>query len=193
MAHLPIFAKEFECHLFSYNTKTGSIADLASQFASFIKNNSSPSDEIYFLCHSLGSIITLKSFEVLSDRKIIRAVFLGPPLQGSTVAQKLQVFKFFKWYFGEPFLELAKRSPLKINLNQEFLPQIGVIAGVLSKRFSFSPWFSKPNDFLVAVDETKADGIHSHLEVRCHHTVMMYAPKIIKESFYFLRHGRFTS
>jgi hypothetical protein len=193
MIHLALFARDFNVFNFSYQTRQGSIESHAAALVSYIKQRATTDDEIYFISHSLGSLVIGHALPELVDFNLQRAVFLGPPLKGSIVAQKLLQVPFIRRYFGEPFAQLAARQPLDIAPAVQERILIGVIAGVLSKRWSLSPWFSEPNDFLVAVDETKVDGIQSHLELHCPHAVLMYAPHVLRATFNYLRHGRFNT
>jgi triacylglycerol lipase len=193
MAHLSLFAKDFKVLNFSYKSSRGTIEEHAVRFAQFIEKNCDSRAELYFIGHSLGCLITLRALELLPTHNTIRAVFLGPPLKGSHVAKIFSSYYLPRAYFGEPLIELSKQNPFEISKNLQDRLKIGVIAGILSNKSSLSPWFTKPNDFLVAVDETRVDGIDSHIELHCPHAVMMYAPKIIRATFNYLRHGRFNT
>ncbi len=193
MIHLGLIARDFTVFNFSYQTRQGSIESHAAALVSYITQIASTDDEIYFISHSLGCVIISHALPLLDDYNIKRAVFLGPPLRGSTVAAKLSSVSFIRRYFGRPFEQLAARQPVTLTGPIQDRISIGVIAGVLSKRWSLSPWFSEPNDFLVAVDETKVDGIQSHLELHCPHAVLMYAPHVLRATFNYLRHGRFNT
>ncbi len=191
MAHLSMIARRqgYDAFNFEYRSRSGPISKHAADFLQFLNAHVSPSTPLYFVTHSLGSII-LRELVARHPTSFNykRAVMLGPPNQGSQSARILKSLPGLRWYFGEPFRELAGNAFATPIENLE----IGIIAGVLSHTRAVSLWYSEPNDGLVSVTETRLEGSRDHRIIRCPHAVLMYSPKVLKETFYFLKHGTVT-
>lgn len=193
MRHIAPFARKrgYRVLSYSYKARQYSIRDHARALHRFLEAHHCEDDNLYFIGHSLGSIIVRFYIDMIEDqRKLtrIRMVMLGPPNHGSLVAKKLLPYRFVRERFGAPFDELAEGSfpPLKSG------PTIGIIAGVLSNTFAIHPWYREPNDMLVSLSETKLEGSADHRIIRCPHALLMYAPSAIRQTFYFFEHGTFS-
>ncbi len=192
MAHIGYLAdrKGYQTFNFEYHSRSGSIRSHADTLKTFLDERVAPDSALHFITHSLGSIILRELAHLYPNAfNFRRAVMLGPPNSGSEAARFLQNVPGLQRYFGEPFRELTGSSFAPLSP----LLETGVIAGVLSRHRAIMPWYKEPNDGLVSVSETRLEGSRDHRIVWCPHAVLMYSPAVLKETFYFLDHGTFST
>lgn len=146
-----------------------------------------------FVTHSMGGILVRYYHKMHRPPFTGRTVMLGPPNNGSEVADLLKDLKIFKWYFGpaggELVTDVANSTPINIGpLNFE----AGIIAGTQHLfHLYFGQKLPKPNDGLVTVESTKVDGMSDHICMSVDHSMMVMYPKVIDQALCFLKTGQF--
>jgi hypothetical protein len=146
---------------------------------------------INFVTHSLGGILVrqyLSNHEILELRRV---VMLGPPNQGSEVAD---------WVESKELLEvLAPQAVAQLSKGEESVPlklgpvdfELGVIAGTVNRRAALPGIPLLPSDGTVTVAETQIDGMTDFVMIPTSHSFMMWNSAVIYQVGYFLRHGAF--
>lgn len=149
--------------------------------------------KLHFVAHSLGSIV-LRRYRALYDPPLPgRTVMLGPPNNGSEVADFFKSWDVFRWCFGPAGQSLGttpEDMPVMLGpLNFE----TGVIAGEWHwMHFMTGPFMMKPNDGLVTVESTKIDGMKDHIVMPIDHSGMVFSTDVMKQAVHFLRTGAFV-
>jgi hypothetical protein len=154
-----------------------------------------PADtEISFVAHSLGNIVirhTIGRWQRNGDpQKILprlkRFVMLGPPNQGSMLAEKLARLKLFEVITGTSGLQLGKAwDQLQAQLAIPPFPFL-IIVGTLDDKPIGNPLLNGPNDGVVTKDEAMLQGATQIEEYSQLHSFLMNDPEIMKSTWQFL-------
>ena len=151
---------------------------------------SSP-DRVHFVTHSLGGILVRHYLGTHAMTNLGRVVMLGPPNQGSEVADALKSWGFYRLLVGPSGLQLGTGAG---DLPRRLGParfDVGVIAGDRS----FNPFFSRllpgPDDGKVSVTSARLDGMKDFLVVHHSHTWLPWRRPVIRQVLAFLEIGMF--
>lgn len=157
---------------------------------------------IHLVGHSLGNIVfrhyladtTDPETGVQGDPRIGRIVMIGPPNQGSKMAQWLKHSFLFNSISGASGVQLSKcwekLEPKLATPKQEF----GIIAGGQANEKKLSNVMLKgPDDFTVSKSETRLVGAKDFLVRPLFHSTMMNRPEVLEATVRFLKHGYFVS
>ena len=175
----------FRVRRFRYSSTAGDLQAHATQLQEFVVQSSS--DQLHFLSHSLGGLVTLK---MLSECKTLppgRLVLLGSPLDGSVVARRSSRIP------GAGKLLGKVRATLERGYKQ--LPddrETGMIAG--SRGFGLGMLVGgarKQSDGTVAINETMAEGLKDHFVLPVTHTGMLFSKEVARQAAAFFRNGSF--
>ena len=148
---------------------------------------------IHFVAHSMGGLLTRVYLARYRPSRLGRVVMLGPPNQGSEIADLLKNLKLYRAYFGPAGQQLttARHQAQKARLPLVDYP-VGVIAGNRSVYPVASTFvLPRPNDGRVSVENTKLDGMADHLVIAASHPRLTRSPIAIRQTIAFLRDGRF--
>lgn len=145
--------------------------------------------EIHFVTHSLGGILLRQYLAHKPITNMGRVVMLGPPNQGSQLADVI----------GDNTLLNALQPPAAQQLGTTALAsklgavefELGVIAGDANYRPFISAALDESNDGTVLVSETRVDGMSDFIVLPVTHTLMMWQQSVIAQAEYFLVNGRF--
>ena len=147
----------FEPRRFRYRTTRATLDEHARALRRFI--GPAADAPLHFVAHSMGGLVTLRLFAADAGLPAGRAVLLGSPLAGSSVARKAARIPGGRHLLG------AARSTLESGFPH--LPagrEIGMIAG--SKPLGLG-WLvggtGGPGDGTVTIVETRAAGLREHL------------------------------
>ncbi len=152
------------------------------------------SRRIHFVTHSMGGIL-LRYY--LSIRKIAglgHSVMLSPPNHGSEIVDLLGENILFRWLNGPAALELGTdRNSLPLRLGGADY-SVGVITGNHPAFYDgyFAEVIPGPDDGKVSVESAKLQGMADFLVVPSDHTFIMDDAEVIRQTIYFLEHGRFA-
>ena len=138
-------------------------------------------DCVHLLGHSLGGVIARMLVHEDYFNNHTKIIALGAPNRGSSLALWLQKYKFFRWYFGPAFLELAYHSNFIKKL--PLLPKnYYLITGRKSSISPFGWWFNEPSDGTVAISESLLDTLDkkNYFEFNVSHTSMLFSKKIVQ-------------
>jgi len=176
-----------------YPSRSNTIENLASfvyqQILDDARFNKQP---LHFVTHSMGGLVVRALLNKHPLETVQRIVMLGPPNQGSEVADLIHPYQPFKAFYGPALSELttmrAKQNPFATIPSQ---CELGVIAG----SFNIDPicYFILPkgHDGKVTIKSTQLSGMKDHLILPSGHSFMMYNPKVLEQISYFLAHGHF--
>lgn len=146
---------------------------------------------IHFVTHSLGGILVRQYLARHAIEGLRRVVMLGPPNQGSQVADYVHSLDLLRPVTPQAVEQLGtgeKSVPLQLGpVNFE----LGVIAGTAAQGGMFPAQPEGASDGTVAVVETVVPGMLDFLEMPVGHTFMMWNEAVLEQVIHFLRYGAF--
>jgi len=176
----------FAVRRFSYPSWRGGLADNVRLLSNFV--NETPGNVIHLVAHSLGGLVALKMLAQEHDARIRRVVLMGTPYAGCHCGFTLAatpvlaglVGRTFKDWFSLP----RPASPPAV--------EIGVIAGTRPVGLGrLIPGLARPNDGLVAVDETRIAAARDSIALNVSHSGMLVSRACAGQIANFLRTGSF--
>lgn len=149
------------------------------------------SSVINVVTHSLGGILVRQYLSHTDINGLKRVVMLAPPNQGSQVADYLQSWSVVRLLEPEAVLQLGTGvhsiprglGPVSFDL--------GIIAGTANRRGFLPGTPEEVNDGTVTVTETVVQGMLDYLELPVSHTFIMWNEEVLRQTAFFLQHGRF--
>lgn len=187
---------------FQYASTRRSVGEHAAALRSVIDNLGPEVTEIYFVGHSLGNIVVRRylgdtqnqATGAQGDPRIKRIVMIGPPNQGSAMAQMLKKSFLFDKIAGVSGAELSRGwealAPTLATPKVEF----GIIAGGQATEKNLSNFMLQgPDDFTVSLEEAKLVGAHDLLVRPLLHSTMMQKPLTLEATHRFFQNGYFVS
>ena len=148
--------------------------------------------ELHFVTHSMGGLLARLYLAKYRPRGLQRVVMLGPPNNGSEVADLLKDLAPYRAFFGPAGQQVGTgQSELLTGLP---LPHCAV--GIIAGRRSIAPVSSyfivpRPNDGKVSVASTRLEGMADHIVLNASHSLMLWRRDAIDQTIVFLREGRF--
>lgn len=147
---------------------------------------------IHFVTHSLGGILLREYLSQQTIPKLKRVVMLGPPNQGSEVADTLNNSPLYFILKNEAVLELGTDTNSKPNTLDSIDAELGIIAGNKSINWILSSIIPGDDDGKVSIENTKLDEMVDHIILPTTHTFMIKNKQAIIQIVYFLEHGVFS-
>ncbi len=146
---------------------------------------------IHFVTHSLGGILLRQYLSLHDIPELGRVVMLGPPSQGSQVADYVDALEIL-----DP---ITPRAVEQLGTGEDSIPlalgpanfELGIIAGTANRRVAIPGLPDEPSDGTVTVAETVVPGMLDFLEMPVSHTFMMWSSEVLHQVVYFLDHGYF--
>ena len=179
-------AEGFAVRRFSYPSWRGGLADNVRLLSSFI--NETPGAVIHLVAHSLGGLVALKMLSQEPDARIRRTVLLGTPYAGCHCGFTLAESPVLATLVGHTFEDWFSLP------RPALLPavEIGVIAGTRPISFGrLIPGLARPNDGLIAVDETRIAAAKDSIALNVSHSGMLMSRACTGQIANFLRTGCF--
>lgn len=168
-------------------------------------------DEINFVGHSMGNIIIRHYLgdlarqdptkqspnEAAADRRAKRRfgrfVMLGPPNQGSLLAETFANNVLFKEITGDAGQQLGRDwSELEKRLATPPF-EFGIIAGGKGNEKGYNPLLKEDNDGVISVETAKLAGAHDFVVLPLLHSFIMDNAKVQQYVLSFFQHGHFVS
>ena len=179
----------FAVRRFSYPCWRNHLVGNARLLSNFVRDT--PGAVIHLVAHSLGGLVALKMLSLDADVRIRRVVLLGTPYagchSGSTLAATpvlaALVGRTFKDWFGQPHPALPPTV------------EIGTIAGNRSDGFGLGrlvPGLARPNDGLIAVEETRIAAARDNIVLNVSHSGMLVSRACTTAIANFLKRGSFV-
>jgi pimeloyl-ACP methyl ester carboxylesterase len=153
-----------------------------------------PDEKVHFVCYSLGCLVTRGVIEQHRPANLGHVVMLGPPNQGSEMADYLKDHAVSRWLFGPnlPQLGTANRRMLEKLIGDDADYTLGIIAGQDSLDPVGAAILPDADDGRVPVERTKLPGMNAHLVMDANHTTLITNDAVIAEAVHFIQHGKFS-
>jgi hypothetical protein len=146
------------------------------------------SDQIHFVCHSLGGLVLRHCLHLYPLEKPGKIVMLGAPNKTSRAAKELS-----NWPGGSFLLGKSTNDGLLGPLPKWTGKQsLGVIAGDL--RFGMGliiPNIPRPSDGTVSVEETRLEGMQDHITLHVSHFGLLLSKRAFLQTKHFIEHAQF--
>ena len=187
---------------FQYASTRRSVGDHATALRSVIDNLGPEVTEIYFVGHSLGNLVVRRYLGdtqnqgtgAQGDPRIKRIVMIGPPNQGSAMAQMLKKSYLFNKIAGVSGAELARTWDQLAPTLATPVVEFGIIAGGQASEKNLSNYVLQgPDDFTVSVEEAKLVGASDMMIRPLLHSTMMQKPVSLQATLSFFENGYFVS
>jgi pimeloyl-ACP methyl ester carboxylesterase len=171
---------------FSYPSMRNSLSQNASLLQRMVELL--PASRIHFLGHSMGGLLVLQMLATYQEQRFGRVVLAGSPYTPSAVAARLSRTKAGFYILGNGMRQWLEQSRLEPHARQE----LGVIAGCRSRGIGrlIHP-LPKPNDGVVAVEETRVPGMRDQVILDVSHSGMLVSADVVSQACAFLRTGNF--
>lgn len=146
---------------------------------------------IHFVTHSLGGILVRQYDTRQSITGLERVVMLGPPNQGSQVAD---YYSSLAWLEGVEPAALEQLGTGEASVPLRLGPvsfALGVIAGTLREQTVLPGFPDGPSDGTVSAAEATVPGMLDFLQMPVSHTFMIWNPEVMRQVVHFLRDGNF--
>ena len=180
-------AEGFAVRRFSYPSWREGLDGNVRRLSSFVSET--PGAIIDLVAHSLGGLVALKMLSQEADPRIRRVVLLGTPLAACHCGSTLAAIPVLGPLVGRTFedwFRLPRPAP-------PVAVEIGIIAG--TRRISFGrmiPGLARPNDGLVAVEETRLAAAKDSIALNVSHSGMLASRTCAEQIVNFLRSGNFS-
>jgi len=179
---------------YSYPSVRLSLTENAERLARFC--DGLPAGRVHFVAHSMGGAVALKAAGALPPARRGRIVLLGTPFRDTYSGRRLRTWPGGSAIVGRCVGELlddVRTAPRNVDVNPFGDCDVGVIAGTgrIGLGRLFAPDLPKPNDGVVAVEETRVPGMRDHLVLPVSHTVMLVSREVAHQACAFLCNGKF--
>ena len=159
-------------------------------------------DQIHFVTHSLGGIVTRMALKQQRPENLGRVVMLSPPNSGSEAADVLQKNWFYSWANGPSGQQLSTSSDSVPNQLGPVDYPVGIITG--DRQTFFDSWvaslfsdtdgekvFEGANDGKVSVERAKLAGMTDFIVVHENHSFIMRSKQVQFQTIEFLNNEAF--
>ena len=171
---------------FHYKSVSDTPIDNARKLTDHI--NSITTDQVHFVCHSLGGLVLRQCLHLTPLDKPGKIVMLGTPNKTSHAAKE-----FSQWPGGSTLLGKSLKDGLLGPLpNWTGKQELGVIAGDLRLGMGLIiPNIPQPSDGTVAVEETRLEGKQDHITLHVSHFSLLFSKTTFIQSKHFIKHSSF--
>jgi pimeloyl-ACP methyl ester carboxylesterase len=176
----------YECHQFKYPCLKKTPEENADALHRFVSDIDAK--VLHFVCFSLGGVVLLHLFDQYLIKRPGRIVFLGAPVNGSEVAQRLYRSRLTRWSLGKSVHRgLLGDRPVWMKWRD-----IGIIAGTIPLGVGLIVGgLRMPHDGTVSVDETCLGGATDSITYPASHLGLLYSQQVAMQVMTFLRAGKF--
>jgi pimeloyl-ACP methyl ester carboxylesterase len=174
---------------YSYPSMRLSLVENAARLAEFCRGLDAT--RIHLAGHSLGGLVIVSMLEREMLLRVGRVVLMGSPCGDSLAASRLARLPGGRALLGRSILEWR---PVKEG-RRLGSHEIGIIAGNIGFGLGrlVAPDLPRPNDGVVAVEETRLPGMREHVVLGVNHFGMVLSAAVARQACAFLRHGRFAA
>jgi pimeloyl-ACP methyl ester carboxylesterase len=175
-----------------YASRKRTIEALVEDIHPAIAEFSESVGDLHFVTHSMGGLLARAYLARHRPRRLQRVVMLGPPNNGSEVADLLKDIAPYRAFFGPAGQQLGTQQ----NELLAGLPPPHCVVGIIAGNRTIAPvscFFivPRPNDGKVSVASTKLEGMADHVVINASHSLMLLRRDTIEQTLAFLRDGRF--
>ncbi len=181
----------YEVYAVTYPSTQFGIDEFKKQVDGLLQGSSDDFEEIYFVAHSMGGLVTRRVLSGDDHPKVKRFVMIGPPNQGAVLADLLLGWWPSEYVTGPAGKQLV--TGIEGFAKNAGTPtcEFGVIAGGRGGDEGWNPLIPGDDDGVVGVENTKLEGMADFVVVRATHTFLMNKPETVKQVLHFLEHGTF--
>jgi len=174
-----------------YPSRQDTISNLADQMEEQIKAFSADkSRKLHFVGFSMGGLVARAYIHRHRPENLGRVVLMGTPNQGSEVADFLDGFPLFDWFYGPAGKELTTAFNRDAVFGVPDYP-VGVIAGTWTVDPVSYYIIPGANDGKVSVDRTTVEGMADKTVLPVTHAFMPLNATVIAATLAFLKEGAF--
>ncbi len=177
----------------SYPSRKYPIKKLADDTISAALKKCDTASKVSFVTHSLGGILVRQYLAENEISHLDHVVMMAPPNKGSQVVDCLREIPGVKLLQGPVISELGTDKTSVPNSLGPANFSVGIIAGSDTSNLFLSSFLSGPNDGKVSVESTRLDGMRDHITMPVTHSFIMKNNKVIAQTIYFLKNGKFKS
>jgi pimeloyl-ACP methyl ester carboxylesterase len=178
----------FQTRLFSYPSVRKTLRQNATALRVF--SDTVEGGTVHFVGHSLGGVVIQSMLAYNAPPRPGRVVTLGSPHRGSQVARVLSRWSLGKRILGASIADLLRGEPPSCDLSAR---DIGLIKGDRSLGLGrLVPSLRRPNDGVVALEETHLPGVRDEITLHVFHTGMLFSRRVGTSLCQFLRFGHFV-
>ncbi len=167
------------------------IEDTASAVADVLSQRVDRSRRMHFVTHSMGGVVTRCLLERYPQTNLGRVVMMSPPHHGSEWADLAGKINIPDQLRSKPILEMRTSPDSFVHQLGEVDYELGIIGANRHFGTLTSPVFSGENDGVVSIESMKVSGMKDFIVLRKLHITMVFSPKVIRQTTYFLQHGQF--
>lgn len=153
--------------------------------------NQSSNRRLHFVTFSMGGLVARAFITKHRPSNLGRVVMLGPPNQGSEMADFLKDNVLFQKFYGPASQELGTNQESIRALLGNVDYELGVIAGDRSIDPVGSFLIPGSDDGKVSVERTKLKGVKDRIVIHATHTFMMKNEEVISQMLHFLETSHF--
>lgn len=176
---------------YDYPSRSLEIEQLSEQVIKSALARCQRTGRIHFVTHSLGGILLRYYLSQHDITNLGHVIMLGPPNHGSELADKLQQYSIYRCLLGPAAMQVGTNAQSLPNRIGPPTYSVGIIAGDHSINWLGSQLLPKPNDGTVSVASTCLANVDNHLVLPVSHPFMMSNAIVIRQTLYFIQHGRF--
>lgn len=174
----------------SYPSRDKTVEEHADWLAGIVRERGE--GELYFVGHSLGSIVIRLYLARERPAAARRFVMIAPPNHGSVGADVVNRTPLFPLVWGRKAGDQMRSSRKDF---WESLPpppvEFGIIAGGRSNERGFNPLIPGDDDGAVSVEEARLEGAKEFVVLPYGHTTIMLRRKVVQKMLRFLAAGSF--
>ena len=180
-------AQGYRPHAFSYASMRLGLEANARELARYLETIEA--DVLHLVGHSMGGLVVYRALAESGETRPGRVVLLGSPFLDSLAGRRFDTTGFGHFLLGNSMREWLERPASEWRLPRE----AGMVAGSLALGLGqlVAPDLPRPNDGVVAVEETRVPGIADHIVLPVTHSAMIFSPRVAVQVAAFLRSGRF--
>lgn len=149
--------------------------------------------KLNFVTHSMGGIVVRAYIDKYQPENLGRVVMMGPPNQGSELADMMQDNVLIGFVFGPAIQELGTEADSTPNRLGKVDFELGVITGNRSWNPVASLMIPGTDDGTVSVQRAQVEGMKDFRVMPNTHSFIMLDKDVIDEVVYFLQNGQFVT
>ena len=164
-----LWRRGHQVHYFGYAAVTQSFDNIVSRFVQTVRAKTA-GQAYAIVSHSLGGIITRAALPHLTDHLPEHLVMLAPPNQPAAIARRMRAFPPYRWFTRDCGQRLGDEAFYQ-TLPHPIVPTT-IIAGTRGWPTPLPFFAGRPNDLVLAVDETRLEGCPQVLVPATHPLIM---------------------
>jgi len=175
-----------------YPSRTQSIQQLTEYIRKRIAQASpQTADKVHFVAHSLGGILVRAYLKTNPLKNLGQVIMLSPPNQGSELVDIFKNNGLFQLIMGTAGQQLGTQPTSVPNQLGAVTFKLGIIMGNVSFNPLSSYLIPGDDDGKVSVERAKISGMTDFLVLPHSHSFIMNSHEVMRQTRYFLEHGRF--